>query len=46
MIGGKVEEAYRRGDMLAFCSKPMTAAEVIPLRAASIVAMAASRASI
>jgi hypothetical protein len=44
MVGGKVEEAYRRGDMLekrrnlmeawaVFCSKPMPAGEVVPLHA-------------
>jgi integrase len=46
VVGGKTEEAYRRGDMLekrrklmeawaAFCSNPMTAAEVVPLRMAA-----------
>lgn len=44
-LGNKVAEAYQRGDMLArraalmaqwaeFCSKPMVAADVVPLRAA------------
>jgi integrase len=45
-VGGRTEEAYRRGDMLerrrklmadwaAFCARPMVAGEVIPLRAAA-----------
>jgi hypothetical protein len=46
IVGSAVELAYRRGDMLekrrklmeawaAFCSEPMTAGEVVPLRAAT-----------
>jgi integrase len=46
VIGGKVEQAYRRGDMFekrrrlmnewaAFCNEPMPAGEVVPLRAAT-----------
>jgi integrase len=45
-VGDETEEAYRRGDMLekrrrlmadwaAFCSKPTTGGEVVPLRAAT-----------
>jgi integrase len=47
MVGGQVEEAYRRGDMLerrrklmadwaAFCARPMIAGKVVPLHRAAV----------